>query len=237
MLALGPMTAGLPFEAPASSRVIADPWRPGALDEIRDNKPVLIVGTGLTMIDLAIAIGDQSPGSVIYAVSRHGLLPRRHPGGPGIGCTGCTGRSGRSGRGQRSAPTLAIPRGGARLRELMAQVSAAVAADPTRWHDVVSSIRPHIPELWRGLPDDDKRLFLRRLARYWEVHRHPVPPPTAARLAALRDTGQLSVISGRVADVADVAGQFRVRIDLRRAAEDRRFVSSRSAGSSTQLER
>jgi uncharacterized NAD(P)/FAD-binding protein YdhS len=206
VLALGPITAGPPFEAPASSRVIADPWRPGALDEVRDNKPVLIVGTGLTMIDLAMTIGDQSPGSAIYAVSRHGLLPRRHPGGPG------TGRAGRTGR--TPAPALAIPRGGARLRELMAHVSTAVAADPARWHDVVNSIRPQIPELWDGLPDDDKRLFLRRLARYWEVHRHPVPPATAARLAALRDTGRLSVISGRIADVADAAGQFQVRIDL-----------------------
>jgi uncharacterized NAD(P)/FAD-binding protein YdhS len=96
----------------------------------------------------------------------------------------------------------------------MAHVSTAVAADPARWHDVVNSIRPQIPELWDGLPDDDKRLFLRRLARYWEVHRHPVPPATAARLAVLRDSGQLSVISGRVADVADAAGQFQVRIDL-----------------------
>ena len=208
VLALGSMTAGLPCDAPASGRVIADPWRPGALDEIRDNKPVLIVGTGLTMIDLAITISEQSPGSMIYAVSRHGLLPRPHPGGPGT-----TGRA--------DEPISAIPlRGGARLREMMAQVSTAVAADRTRWHDVINAIRPQVPELWRGLPDDDKRLFMRRLARYWEVHRHPVPPPTAARLAALRGSGRLSVISGRVADVVDVAGQFQARIDLSSGAAD-----------------
>ncbi len=61
VLALGPTTAGLPFEAPGSSRIIADPWRPGALDPITDGKPVLIVGTGLTMIDLAVAVSERSP--------------------------------------------------------------------------------------------------------------------------------------------------------------------------------
>ncbi len=199
VLALGAMTAGLPFAAPDSSRVIADPWRPGALDAIADNEPVLIVGTGLTMIDLAVAITERSPGSVIHAVSRHGLLPRLHPGRPGTRPAGL--------------PALIDSRRPVRLAEVLAQVRAAVAADPAHWHEVVGAIRPQVPQLWRGLPDDDKRLFLSRLARYWEVHRHLVPPPTAARLAALRQSGRLSVIAGRVTDVAEVAGQFKVRID------------------------
>jgi len=199
VLALGAMTAGLPFEAPASRQIIIDPWQPGALDEIRDNRPVVIVGTGLTMIDLAITISDQSPGSLIYAVSRHGLLPRSHPARP------VPARPGR-------LAVLNAPRGHLRLAELMAQVRTAVAADPARWHDVIGSIRPYVPELWRALPDADKRLFLRHLARYWEIHRHLMPPVTAARLDALRRAGRLTVMAGRVTDVADACGQFLVRI-------------------------
>jgi uncharacterized NAD(P)/FAD-binding protein YdhS len=199
VLALGAMTAGLPFEAPASSRIVGDPWQPGALDQIRDNRPVVIVGTGLTMIDLAVAISDQSPGSLIYAVSRHGLLPRSHPARP------ATGRAGRS--------SVSASRGHVRLAQLLAEVRIAVAASPERWHDVVGSIRPHVPELWRGFPDSDKRLFLRHVARYWEIHRHLMPPTTAAKLAALRESSRLEVLAGRVTDVADdVTGQFLVRI-------------------------
>jgi uncharacterized NAD(P)/FAD-binding protein YdhS len=207
VLALGAATAGLPFDAPDSHRIISDPWGPGALDGIRDGKPVLIVGTGLTMIDLAVAVSEQSPGSPIYAVSRHGLLPRPHPGRPGTGAD--------------VLPALADSRGPARLTDLLAQVRAAVAAEPEHWHEVVGTIRPHVPELWRGLPDSDKRLFLRHVARYWEVHRHLVPSPTGERLASLRQAGRLSVVAGRVADVAEVAGQFRVRIDLHGAGQSR----------------
>lgn len=229
VLALGAMTAGLPFDAPDSRRVISDPWRPGAIDGIRDGQPVLIVGTGLTMIDLAVAISEQSPGSPIYAVSRHGLLPRPHPGRPGTGGEGL--------------PVLAGSSGPARLTDLLAQVRAAVAADPTHWHEVVGAIRPYVPELWRGLPDGDKRLFLRHVARYWEVHRHLVPSPTGERLAALRAAGQLSVLAGRVADVAEVAdgdgaGQFRVRVD---AAPGTRELATgwiiNAAGSAADLRR
>ena len=201
VLALGPTTAGLPFEAPGSSRIIADPWRPGALDPITDGEPVLIVGTGLTMIDLAVAVSERSPGSMIYALSRHGLLPAPHPGRPGAGAK------------PASLPALANSAGPVRLTELLAQVRGAVAADPAHWHEVVGAIRPHVAELWRRLPDGDRRLFLRHVARYREVHRHLVPPPTAARLAALRHSGQLSVLAGRITDIAEAGGQFRVRVE------------------------
>jgi uncharacterized NAD(P)/FAD-binding protein YdhS len=203
VLALGATTAGLPFEAPASSRIIADPWRPGALDEIRDNRPVVIVGTGLTMVDLAIAINGQSPGSTIYAASRHGLLPRSHPASPVP-------------NGPRPGPLPGPAAPGqpaqVRLTELMAQVRAAVAADPARWHEVVGAIRPAVPELWHGLPEGDKRLFLRHVARYWEIHRHLMPPATAARLDALRQAGRLTVTAGRITGVVEANGQFLVRI-------------------------
>ena len=75
-------TRWAPAGVTASPRFIADPWRPGALDHIGDNDPVLIVGTGLTAVDIALTLGGSSPavpsrGRCITAVSRHGLLPRR----------------------------------------------------------------------------------------------------------------------------------------------------------------
>ena len=41
---------------------------------------MVVAGTGLTMIDLAIAITSANPAARLHAVSRHGLLPRAHPG-------------------------------------------------------------------------------------------------------------------------------------------------------------
>ncbi len=50
------------------------------------------------------------------------------------------------------------------------------------------------------------------------MHRHRAAPATATRVAALRSAGRLSVLSGRVTEVAEIAatgpdGLLRVRID------------------------
>ena len=88
-----------------------------------------------------------------------------------------------------------------RLPELIWQVRSAMASRPNHWQDVVDAVRPHIPDLWRRLPDRDKRLFVRHVARYWEVHRHRMPPATARRITELRCTGRLSVLRGQVTGV------------------------------------
>ena len=74
VLAIGNLAPAVPFPAPRSRRVIADPWAPGALDNIGDGSPVIVAGTGLTMLDVAIAATSGHPGTAVHAVSRHGLL-------------------------------------------------------------------------------------------------------------------------------------------------------------------
>ena len=86
-------------------------------------------------------------------------------------------------------PALSEAAGPVRLAELMQQVRAAIAAHEGSWQDVIDALRPHVPSLWQRMPTRDKRLFLRQVARYWEVHRHRVSPATAGRIAELRRTG------------------------------------------------
>jgi uncharacterized NAD(P)/FAD-binding protein YdhS len=201
VLATGNAPSELPFATPASDRVITDPWFPGALDALGDGSPVVIAGTGLTMIDLAIAITSANPATRVHAVSRHGLLPRAHPGD-----TQALARP-------LWLPVISRTTGPVRLGELMWQIRQAVSANPASWPAVMESLRPYVPGLWRRMPAPDKRLFLRHVARYWEVHRHLMPPATASRVTALRCTGQLSVHRGQVLSVREVSGGLSVLID------------------------
>ncbi len=205
VLATGNAPAQLPFEVPASDRVVTDPWAPGALDAVLSaagpGLPVVVVGTGLTMVDLAASLTAASPRTVVHAISRHGLLPRSHPG---------TSPSAR----QLWLPVISRTCGTVRLTELMWQVRATIRSNPAHWHDVITGLRPYVPGLWRRLPDEDKRMFLRHVARYWEVHRHLLPPATASRIAMLRATGQLTVLRGQVRSVRTTApGPFRILAD------------------------
>ena len=113
----------------------------------------------------------------------------------------------------RPAPVLPGPGGAARLSRLVRAVRAGAAAYPGDWQDVVDALRPEIPRLWEQLPEADKRLFLSHVARYWEVHRHRMPPETARRAEALVSAGRLSVHRGRVTAATGQGGGVRVRID------------------------
>jgi len=55
----------------------ADPWAwdPPTLPA---HGNVLLLGTGLTAVDTALSVNEQRPNARILALSRHGLLPRRH---------------------------------------------------------------------------------------------------------------------------------------------------------------
>jgi uncharacterized NAD(P)/FAD-binding protein YdhS len=89
-------------------------------------------------------------------------------------------------------------------------VRSTIAASPAAWFDVMDALRPHVPTLWQRMPAHDRRLFLRHVARYWEIHRHLVPPVTASRIAALRATGRLLVHRGRVTAVTQHNGGIQV---------------------------
>jgi uncharacterized NAD(P)/FAD-binding protein YdhS len=199
VLAIGNLPPVPPFPALQSHRFIADPWAPGALDDARDGSPVIVVGTGLTMLDVAIAVTTGNRDTAVQAVSRHGLLPRVHRGPPPPGSP-------------IWLPVISDATGPVQLTELMWQVRSAMASRPGSWQDVMDALRPHVPGLWQRMPARDRRLFVRHVARYWEVHRHRVPPATARRITELRCTGRLSVLQGQVTKVAEEAGQVRLHV-------------------------
>jgi uncharacterized NAD(P)/FAD-binding protein YdhS len=203
VLATGNQPPAPPCPVPGSPRYVCDPWAPGAMDGIADGSPVMILGTGLTMLDVAIAVTGAHPRTVVHAVSRHALLPRAHRCPPG------TAPQAPPAVLDTAAPEYAR----AGLPGLIRSVRAAAAEASGDWQAVVDALRPGIPGLWQQLTPDDKRVFLRHVARYWEVHRHRAPLATARRIDLLRSAGRLSVHRGRVVAVSDGPPGLRVRIE------------------------
>src|SRR6266567_2655327 len=56
VLATGNPPPAPPCPVPASPRYICDPWLPGALDGVADGSAVVVLGTGLSMLDVAISL-------------------------------------------------------------------------------------------------------------------------------------------------------------------------------------
>ena len=181
-------TPGCPPQLPG---LVTDPWQPGAGMTMLGGLPrVLLVGTGLTMVDAALTLSDRSPGTVLHAVSRHGLLPRAHL--PVPANNGTPAEPG--GTALDLSPDRAD--GSLSLTELVRRVEQAAAADPGAWRSLVDSVRPHVQGLWSALTDAERQCFLADRARRWEVVRHRMAPEVAARLGDLLAQQRLQVHAG-----------------------------------------
>lgn len=176
VLALGVLRPAPPAAAGEallkSGRYLADPWDPKAKldDEVED---VLLLGTGLTMIDAAVSL--WRPGRRFWAISRRGLIPRPH------------------------APTAlngpAVELGGSPRRMLRA---VRAAAGDGQWREAIDSLRPHVQAIWLGWSQAQRQAFLRHLRPWWDVHRHRLSPSVARRIGLLMRGRELVVRAGEV---------------------------------------
>ena len=173
--------------APGRGLVREAPWDPSALDGLPPEAPVLFLGTGLTMIDAALALDGRGHRGAMHALSRHGLLPHVHGD-------------------VTSMPQVRI--GASGLRGLLRAVRVA-AERATDWRAIIDALRPVTQRMWTRLSLADKRRFLRHVRPYWDVHRHRMAPSIAEKIAQLQAEGRLRVHAETDGDVATV--RYRVR--------------------------
>ncbi len=144
----------LPSSRQTDGVVFHDPWDPGATAGLAPGKPVLIVGTGLTMVDLALGMKAQGFDGPIIALSRRGLVPQRHgEPGPAWPLPVLTEQE------RTSLPKL--------FRRLRADVRKAADAG-FGWRAVIDSLRPITTQLWQRLPKGEWSRFLRHVRPYWD---------------------------------------------------------------------
>jgi uncharacterized NAD(P)/FAD-binding protein YdhS len=180
----------------SSARYVRDPWAPGVLSYLGNDDTVFLIGTGQTTVDLIIALHRRGHKGRITAVSRRGLLPLAH-------------------RGFDDYPSFFEEiKDSTRLLQIFQTVRVHLQRAEALGIDnraVIDSLRPDTQALWCGLPQAEKRRFLRHLFRYWEIIRSRIPPQSQAILEDLRASGQLEVLAGRMRDLVETNGAMEVR--------------------------
>jgi len=174
-------------------RYVSDPWAVGALEPISPTDPVLVLGTGLTMVDTALVLSARAHAAPLHAVSRHGLLPLPHAAGA------------------LAPPNLRPPRRAPSLRGWL-RWARGLRGSNGDWCAVIDALRPLTQEAWTRLGDADRRRFLRHLRPHWDVHRHRMPPSVAEAVAELLRTGRLEVRAARVTEVRSLSDGFEVHL-------------------------
>lgn len=185
----------------ALNAAAVDPWDVNAMRQLDPRGRVLIIGSGLTMVDAVVSLEQAGHRGPIDVFSRHGLLPhvrRQPPTWPDFLGANHTLRSTRQ-----------------LVRALREQCRQA-AEQGIDWQAPLDTVRVHIPRLWSQATDLQRRQFVRHVRPWWESHHHRSPPTSAQLLDRLIAEGRLHVHAASLLDVeGSAAGEVRIRVRYR----------------------
>ncbi len=213
-----PSEMGLADDLRRSPHYFPSAWSPGALEGLDPEVAVLLVGSGLTAVDAALALDAAGHRGTIHVVSRRGLFSRTHSASSSR-CTVDTWR----------------PQPSSSLRNLLNQVrerarvhqGRANGAYDTGWRRVTDALRQDTPLLWQSLSDTERRRFLRHLRPFWEVHRHRMAPQVGERIGSLLTAGRLQILAARIRRVTSHPTDALVEIRMRRTGAIARLKVAR----------
>ena len=162
-------------------RFIRNPWgdeaRAAVADLVASGEAALLVGTGLTMVDLVLSLDAAGHRGKIVALSRRGLIPRSHADFDPAPIE------------RDDLPNASLVALWRWLRKRGAEIG---------WRAAIDSLRPHTQALWQELGGDQQRRFLRHARPWWDVHRHRIAPEVARAVHDMIAEGRLEVIAGRI---------------------------------------
>jgi len=160
-----------------------DPWTTPADAGVKSDDRILIVGTGLTMVDYMLSLilaGHEGP---VVAISRRGLLPQAHrPVQPLM----------------IDATVVPLGTGMPDLVRWLRNLIDEHAAQGGDWRSVIDGIRPFTQEIWQHLSVSARRSFLEHARTRWDVRRHRMAPEVEGRINAAIVSGHLTVIAAKL---------------------------------------
>jgi uncharacterized NAD(P)/FAD-binding protein YdhS len=205
VLALGnfpPADLPLPGKSAGSPCFIPNPWAQGALKPVEPEESVLLLGSGLTSVDVTLELRARGVKGTIHILSRRGLLPQSHASTKGLPC-------------QLEDP----PRSTRELLRLVRLRVKAAEANGFDWRDVIDSLRPVTQPIWKSLPLPEQARFIRHLRTYWDVHRHRIAEPIADGMHRQITSGLIQMHAGRIVQYREENGAVAISYRRRNRGE------------------
>ncbi|MDF3202699.1 FAD/NAD(P)-binding protein [Pseudomonas sp. 1912-s] len=207
-------------ESSGLNAAAVDPWDVQAMTQLDPQSTVLIIGSGLTMVDAVVSLEQAGHRGPIEIFSRHGLLPhvRRQP----PAWVDFLGED----HHLRSPRQL--------LREVRRQCRLALDQG-IDWQAPLDTVRAHIGRLWSQASEGEKRQFVRHVRPWWESHHHRSPPLSAELVARLHGEGRLRIQAASYKGLVPSDGDVTIRL-RRRGEQDVVQVSGAALINSSGIE-
>jgi uncharacterized NAD(P)/FAD-binding protein YdhS len=159
---------------------MGDPWQPLEQRLPGQGKTIVVLGTGLSTVDVIITLRALGWVDSIHAISRHGWFPHSH---------------------FRGIEYPDFPPPGVDLAELgLGKLVAIVQRHCTILHErnanpaiIVDKMRPHTQRIWSHFTREERLVFAQRYAARWNVFRHRIAPDIHAQITSSQLTGQLQL--------------------------------------------
>jgi len=181
-----------------------NPWAPGVLDRLDGHATVLVVGTGLTMVDVVLSLYRRGHRGPIVAISRRGLLSQPHQLAPA--------QTLRRDEISFGAPLSVL------MRWLRDRIRTAEQEQSADWRSVIDALRPYIQDLWHAMSIEQRGRFLRHARPWWDVRRHRMAPQISELIKNLRAEGRLRIFAARI--IAAQAEPETTKVTLRHRGGD-----------------
>ncbi|QDT45000.1 hypothetical protein Pan241w_51170 [Gimesia alba] len=160
-----------------------DPWG-NWMEKIPDPQEDLIVlGTGLSMIDVFLTLSEMEWEGNMIAISHNGMIPQAHFRGieyPDF------------------LPEEPENLGLDNLVQLLEKHCRQLQRIGENPGIVVDRLRPHTQRIWQKFQLEEKQEFLKRYAARWNVIRHRIAQPIHQRITEAITEGRLRVVRGRI---------------------------------------
>jgi len=167
-----------------------------ASEQLAKAKSMVLIGSGLTMVDVLLQARRDGFQGTATVISPHGQLPRPH------------------------APKGVVPQeiGLPRFKRMSVLTTAvriacdAAEAHGTPWQAILNGLRAPLQDIWQGLAVEEQARFLRHVRPFWDAHRHRLPLEVHGRIRSEFDAGRALLLRGRVSAVDRSSEGFRVTL-------------------------
>jgi uncharacterized NAD(P)/FAD-binding protein YdhS len=185
-----------------SPHIIQNPWAEQAFGGAANwPSPVMLVGTGLTAVDVMLSLRRAGYAGEIVAASFSGCLPQPH-----------------------ATPTAVFAFGAQEIAALktltpMLHMLRTKIRELGDWRVAIDALRPHTQALWQRLTTRHQQHFLSRLNTRWITHRHRMAPEIAATIDAEIAAQKLRLMGCKTIEARQEEGQLAVTIIAHNAVE------------------
>lgn len=174
------------------TRYYGSPWSDKVYSQIKGDEDILLVGSGLTAVDIVLGLILRKFNGTVTMLSRRGRFPLPH---------------------DLSHPPFRLPEPEIKHpRKMLLWMRYVIRKNPNvPWSAVLDGLRPYTKKIWLQWTLNEKKYFLQKIRPYWEIARHRIPANSSNLLNEMINAGQLELKKGYLVDALATNNGIEVR--------------------------